>query len=318
MTDEQRHRARTTTDRAEAPPRMRLGARRRAGGAVGLAAAVAALFCLGGGTAEAQSNVFVAQGDGQCPAGARPLTYREALANREAVCRQLGEWYIARLDGGGSMDGPGYRCQVRPADARPLGHTLCVGDPPPNPPPAGERADLVGSWVAAHPDWRDTIELRPDGRFQRESGTGGTWSLEGNELVLAWDHSPAERLVQIAPDAYRAPSNGFVLVRRPPTAVLNPPNGPRVPPFRPALRDGTYALVRGGRRDTVTVLPDGRYFTSGGDGGFWSLRGHTLLLSTLRGDHTRLVRVGENRYASPSGDVTLTLVREGDHRPYYR
>ena len=50
----------------------------------------------------------------------------EAEANRDALCGLLEQWDIARLDGGGSMAGPGYGCEVRARDDRSLGHGMCV------------------------------------------------------------------------------------------------------------------------------------------------------------------------------------------------
>jgi hypothetical protein len=64
-------------------------------------------------------------GDTSCPAGYSLATTDEALANTAATCAKLGTWDIARLDGGGSMDGPGYGCVIRDADSRTLGHALC-------------------------------------------------------------------------------------------------------------------------------------------------------------------------------------------------
>lgn len=65
-------------------------------------------------------------GDNACGAGYRLATYAEASGQRQAACAVLGEWYIARLAGGGSMDGPGYQCKTREKDDRQLGHSLCV------------------------------------------------------------------------------------------------------------------------------------------------------------------------------------------------
>ena len=71
-------------------------------------------------------DVKVVQGDGSCPTGRTLLGLAQATANQQDVCKVLGEWYIARLAGGGSMDGPGYGCKIRPADERSLGHSLCA------------------------------------------------------------------------------------------------------------------------------------------------------------------------------------------------
>jgi hypothetical protein len=60
-----------------------------------------------------------------CPANTTQVTYAEAQANQQELCHKMGEWYIARLAGGGSLDGPGYQCRMRPNDQRDLGHILC-------------------------------------------------------------------------------------------------------------------------------------------------------------------------------------------------
>lgn len=73
-----------------------------------------------------------------CPAGSRLMTYQEAQAQQDKLCRSLGmgQWYIGRLAGGGSVDGSGYQCRMRSDDARSLGHVVCVpvqtSGPPPN------------------------------------------------------------------------------------------------------------------------------------------------------------------------------------------
>jgi hypothetical protein len=74
----------------------------------------------------AQSLDFqVTNSDGSCPSGYVLATPAEARANVQSACTVLGTWYIARLAGGGSMDGPGYNCKVRDTDTRPLGNSLC-------------------------------------------------------------------------------------------------------------------------------------------------------------------------------------------------
>ncbi len=75
-------------------------------------------------------DVTKVAGDGTCPSGKALLSVADAQANASAVCAALGQWDIARLAGGGSMDGPGYNCQIRASDARQLGHSLCRPAPP--------------------------------------------------------------------------------------------------------------------------------------------------------------------------------------------
>lgn len=76
------------------------------------------------GTASAL-NVTVTNTDGVCPDNANLLSYYDAKADQSNICKKLGTWYIARLAGGGSMDGPGYNCKIRQQDTRKLGNSLC-------------------------------------------------------------------------------------------------------------------------------------------------------------------------------------------------
>jgi hypothetical protein len=66
-------------------------------------------------------------GNFACPEGFAVLSPAMADQHRDLLCGMLGEWHIARLGGGGRMNGPGYGCEVRhEADDEQLGHTLCV------------------------------------------------------------------------------------------------------------------------------------------------------------------------------------------------
>jgi hypothetical protein len=66
------------------------------------------------------------QGDTPCASGYDLLTPTEAKANTTTACATLNTWDIARLAGGGSMDGSGYGCKIRERDTRALGNALCV------------------------------------------------------------------------------------------------------------------------------------------------------------------------------------------------
>ena len=50
----------------------------------------------------------------------------EYQANKTQACNRMGQWYIARIEGGASVDGPGYSCKSRKGDSRDLGHSLCA------------------------------------------------------------------------------------------------------------------------------------------------------------------------------------------------
>jgi hypothetical protein len=89
-----------------------------------LAATASAL--LAAGVAPGQAQQFaVSNTDGSCPTGYQLATPQQARAQVQRACGVLGEWYIARLAGGGSMDGRGYQCKIRDADTRSLGNSLC-------------------------------------------------------------------------------------------------------------------------------------------------------------------------------------------------
>lgn len=62
-----------------------------------------------------------------CPTGYSHVSLSEAADNnnRDKLCNILGEWDIARLANGASMDGKGYGCKVRSDDNRGVGHSLC-------------------------------------------------------------------------------------------------------------------------------------------------------------------------------------------------
>jgi len=68
----------------------------------------------------------VQAGDGQCPDNYVMASAHQVRDETENACAALGTWFIARLAGGGSMDGNGYNCKVRDTDNRGLGHSLCI------------------------------------------------------------------------------------------------------------------------------------------------------------------------------------------------
>jgi len=88
-------------------------------------ALVMAMIAFGYNSANAESPFKAVTGDGECPSGYGLATPQEARADQQNACQVLGTWYIARLAGGGSMDGPGYKCKIRDKDDRNLGHSLC-------------------------------------------------------------------------------------------------------------------------------------------------------------------------------------------------
>lgn len=91
-----------------------------------------AAFCLALPGAASAIDVVVGGGDDPCPAGYVLLSAGEAQANQTAVCNAMSYWDIARLAGGGSMDGAGYGCGIRTSDTRVLGSSLCRPAPAPS------------------------------------------------------------------------------------------------------------------------------------------------------------------------------------------
>ena len=130
------------TQRSEASTRTSLPARTAA---VGLTLALCVMAQAP--TARAQmTDVRQYPGD-VCPAGTVVVSYDEAMRNRDSLCRAIGQWDIVYV-GGGSMDGAGYHCKVRPNETRRLKGILCrpavamqppppVMQMPPPPPPPG-------------------------------------------------------------------------------------------------------------------------------------------------------------------------------------
>lgn len=71
-----------------------------------------------------EDRILRASGE-TCPSGFSLVTYKEAIENKDVLSRKLETWDIARLAGGGSMDGSGYNSKIRQEDERGLGHSLC-------------------------------------------------------------------------------------------------------------------------------------------------------------------------------------------------
>lgn len=63
-----------------------------------------------------------------CPASYEHVSAQEAQNQQDTICSILDPWDIARLAGGGSMDGSGYGCTIRSNDTRTLGASLCIAE----------------------------------------------------------------------------------------------------------------------------------------------------------------------------------------------
>jgi hypothetical protein len=156
---------------------------------------------IGAGPALAVDAIVVA--GKTCPANTTPVTYDEAVASQSDLCHKMGPWFIARLAGGGSLDGPGYDCRMRPNDTRDLGHILCktaaAGPAPGAITGVGcTRRGVESSCIAVAADAGGAYDIgaaspRPDlGRRISFSGTrrtGGAGFCEGTPLVnITWTY----------------------------------------------------------------------------------------------------------------------------------
>ncbi|MCL1036819.1 glycosyl hydrolase family 18 protein [Shewanella submarina] len=70
------------------------------------------------------ASFFVAQGE-TCPAGSIHVNVSEAEANKEAICDELGDWYISRLGGNAGIYGKGYGCKVETNQSQTMGESVC-------------------------------------------------------------------------------------------------------------------------------------------------------------------------------------------------
>src|SRR4030095_10795860 len=64
---------------------------------------------------------------------------------------------------------------------------------PSNPPSSDNAAataekaswSVAGEWRVTHPNWKDTLIIRPDGTFSRPNGDGGKWTLTAQDDHLS-------------------------------------------------------------------------------------------------------------------------------------
>ncbi|WP_437533366.1 hypothetical protein WME79_06500 [Sorangium sp. So ce726] len=68
----------------------------------------------------------VVRGGDQCLEGFEHVDFATVAAYSDEICTHVGYWGIARIGGGGSIDGPGYGCGFRATDSRQLGDAICV------------------------------------------------------------------------------------------------------------------------------------------------------------------------------------------------
>src|ERR1700742_2008245 len=82
------------------------------------------------------ADIRVFNGD-RCINGMRLVTYDEAVAHKDELCRLLdkvGEWALVRIANGGAMGGRGYKCNIqRQFDFSkvPVGASMCINNSTP-------------------------------------------------------------------------------------------------------------------------------------------------------------------------------------------
>ncbi|WP_437646922.1 hypothetical protein [Sorangium sp. So ce362] len=73
-----------------------------------------------------ETTFAAVRGGGQCLEGFEHVDFATVSAYSAEICTHVGYWGIARIAGGGSIDGPGYGCGFRATDSRELGDSICV------------------------------------------------------------------------------------------------------------------------------------------------------------------------------------------------
>lgn len=242
-------------------------------------AAILAFVAIAFGATSALAGVHVARSDGLCPAGQLPISPAEARSDARDICGALGTWDIARLAGGGSMDGPGYGCKIRDHDARALGHTICapvrelrplprprpvprpdVYRPHPKPRPGAYRPSAprlrAGQPIALRSAHGDFLAATPDGRLYGDRGRWGraqVFTLDADGPVR---HGAAVQLVSTYGQYVTATRDGRAVAR----------DGRRAKRSRWTIEsaEGQRALTCG---DRVRLRgPYGLYLVAGADG----------------------------------------------------
>lgn len=145
-----------------------------------------AFLSLATGVYAAPETYTKSTGDLVCPAGQRVVEPWEVKKDTQAACKALAEWDIARLAGGASLSGAGYKCSVLEGDKRKLGHTLCAKAPDlPN--AAGTYA-----WSVNNATGGGETRLTADGTCSNSvSKIACVWKVSNpktREFTLNWDN----------------------------------------------------------------------------------------------------------------------------------
>ena len=146
--------------------------------------------------------------------------------------------------------------------------------------------EIVGIYDGVHPHWRDTVIITADGRYRRGNGDLGSWSYDGNTLILDWDRWGTARLVRESEGAYFDRNQKFRIIKRREVRRVVPSSPP--PPVAPARKPAPSPDCGTGRDDPGCVRArDGRLPVDGGT--FWGL---LTALNSSSSEYDRLKTCG--------------------------
>lgn len=166
---------------------------------------------------------------------------------------------------------------------------------------------IAGQYLGTQTKWKDTLMLRPDGTFQRSTGTdGGTWAYDGTRLILKWTKWAPEILKEQAPGEFSSNVYPFTLTRTAPAGSKPETGTTTVTPVTPDTRKhaGIYLAVHKDWTDSLTLKADGSFVRGNGDGGTWTFEKRTLVLDWNNGTRDSLV-LSATGFASLSYKFTL-------------
>jgi hypothetical protein len=146
-----------------------------------------------------------------------------------------------------------------------------------------DKWNVTGEWHGKHPNWKDTVTLRADGRFARAKGGGGKWRLiiqhDRPALELDWDEWHPEIIEMVSPDLFRGSVRRGTLELRRAADNSVAATGPKFETERP--KEFNDPALKARLSDSTWRLHDGKQFTLRADGstkgswhnrkGFWRI-----------------------------------------------
>jgi len=74
-------------------------------------------------------------------------------------------------------------------------------------------SEVIGTFEATHPHWKDKVIIAADGRYKRGSGDPGSWTYDGTTLSLNWDNWKPEKLVKMGNGVFNDNEKNFKIVK---------------------------------------------------------------------------------------------------------